>query len=244
LAEKDSIVLADFTNTTGDPVFDGTLRQGLFAQLQQSPFLRIISGDLIVQTLHLMEKPPDAQLTHDVARQICQRVGATVTVEGSIATLGNQYVLGLRAVNCGTGETFAQEQVAADGKEKVLVALGDAVFRLRSRLGESRASLKKYDVPLEHATTSSLKALQAYSRGMRAAWNYDVSAAVSFFECAVDLDPNFASAYSALAATQFGLSEASEQVAENAKLIGRLSAFFAFSCSAPAASDRPASDKK
>ena len=166
LTGKDSIMLADFTNTTVDPVFDGTLRQGLFAQLEQSPFLRINSGDQIAQTLLLMEKPPEARLTHDVARQICQRVGATVTIEGSIATLGNQYVLGLNAVNCSTGETFAQEQVTANGKEKVLDVLGDAASRLRSKLGESRASLETYDVPLVRATTSSLEALQAFSRAV------------------------------------------------------------------------------
>ncbi len=146
LTEKDSIILADFTNTTGDPVFDGTLRQGLSAQLEQSPFLRIISGDLIAQTLRLMEKPPDTRLTQDVARQVCQRVNATVTIEGSIATLGNQYVLGLNAVNCSTGETFAREQVTAEGKEKVLDVLGDAASRLRSKLGESHASLETHNV--------------------------------------------------------------------------------------------------
>jgi serine/threonine protein kinase/tetratricopeptide (TPR) repeat protein len=217
LTEKDSIILADFTNTTGDPVFDGTLRQGLFAQLQQSPFLRIISGDLIAQTLRLMEKPPDAQLTHDVARQICQRVGATVTVEGSIASLGSRYVLGLRAVNCGTGETFSQEQATADRKENVIEALGDAAFRLRSKLGESRASLKKYDVPLEQVTTSSLEALKAFSRGYQAVWNYDIPTAISFFEHAVALDPNFALAHSMLALTQFELSQGNDQVIENAR---------------------------
>ncbi len=216
LTEKDSIILADFTNTTGDPVFDGTLRQGLLAHLQQSPFLRIISGDMIAQTLRLMEKPPDARLTHDVARQICLRVNATASIEGSIASLGNQYVIGLSAVNCGTGETFAQEQLTADGKEKVLDALGNAASRLRSKLGESRASLQKYDIPLAQATTPSLDALQAFSRGQQAIWRKDVSAA-SFFERAVSLDPNFALAYALLAATQFDLSQGNDQVMQNAK---------------------------
>jgi len=196
VTEKDSIILADFTNTTGDPVFDGTLRQGLSAQLEQSPFLRIVSGDLIAQTLRLMEKPPDARLTHDVAREICQRVSATVTIEGSIATLGNQYVLGLSALQCSTGETFAQEQIRADGKEKVLDALGDAASRLRSKLGEARASLETHDVPLAQATTSSLEALQAFSRSQQA-WvlEFNSEKAKTFSEQAVSLDPSFAYAY-------------------------------------------------
>jgi tetratricopeptide (TPR) repeat protein len=217
LTAKDSIILADFTNTTGDPVFDGTLRQGLFAQLEQSPFLRIISGDLIAQTLRLMEKPPDARLTHDVAREICQRVSATVTIEGSIATLGNQYVLGLNAVNCGTGEMFAQEQVTADGKEKVLGALGDAASRLRSKLGESRASLETHDVPLAQATTSSLEALQAFSRGYQAVKNYDYVSAAPLFQRAVSLDPNLAYAYDLLAMTQFNLGQPSGKAVENSR---------------------------
>ena len=200
LTEKDAIILADFTNTTNDPVFDGTLRQGLFAQLEQSPFLRIISGDLISQTLRLMQKPADTHLTHVVAREICQRVGATVTIEGSISTLGNQYVLGLNAVNCATGETFAQEQVMAEGKEKVLTALGDAASSLRTKLGESRASLNTHNVPLVQATTSSLEALQAFSRADKAFYDYDWELGKSMAERAVSLDPNFARAWAYLGA--------------------------------------------
>ena len=216
LTEKDAIIIADFTNTTGDPVFDDALRQGLSMHLEQTPFLRIISGDVIVQTLQLMEKPPNTPLTPDVARKICQRVNdATVTIEGSIAVLGNQYILGLNAVNCITGETFAQEQVTADGKEKVLEELDKAASQLRSKLGESRSSLKKYDVPLVQGTTFSLEALQAFSRAGEAFYQYDYAAALSFLERAVDLDPNFAWAYSLMAVIQLQSGD-DERAVENA----------------------------
>ncbi len=203
LTDKDSVVVADFTNTTGDPVFDGTLRQGLSAQLEQSPFLRLVSGDQIAAILHLMEKPPDTRLTHEVGREVCQRANATATVEGSIAALGSQYVLGLDAINCRTGETLAQEQVTADGKEKVLDALGRAASRLRSKVGESAASLQAHDVPLDQYTTSSLEALQAYSQGTQAFWNYNMPGALASFQRAVALDPNFATAYSLLGVVQW-----------------------------------------
>ena len=212
LTEKDSVVVADFTNTTGDPVFDGTLRQGLSTQLEQTPYLRLISGDQIAETLRFMEKPPDTRLTQDVAREVCERVNATTEIEGSIAALGNQYVIGLTAVNCKTGEALAGEQVIADGKEKVIAALGNAASELRSKLGESRASLEAHDVPLQQATTSSLEALQAEARGSQAFLNFDMPAAASFLERAVSLDPNFAIAYSLLAVTQSG-----EQRVESSK---------------------------
>jgi eukaryotic-like serine/threonine-protein kinase len=215
MTEKDSIVIADFTNTTGDPVFDGALRQGLSAQLEQTPFLRLISGDQIAGTLRLMEKPPDTRLTQDVAREVCQRANATTVMEGSIAALGNQYVLGLNAVNCQTGEALAEEQVTADSKEKVLAALGNAASELRSKLGESSASLQAHDVPLEQATTSSLEALQAFSRGDQAFWNFDMAAAASFYERAVNLDPDFALAYSVLGVTQGIESGPSDQSVES-----------------------------
>ena len=198
LTEKDSIVLADFTNMTGDQVFDGALRQGLSIQLEQTPFLRVISGDQVTRALEMMEKPLDARLTPALAREVCQRTNATVEVEGSIAALGSQYVLGLNAVNCTTGETMAREQVTAESKEKVLSALSDAASKLRSKLGESRLSLKTYDVPLEQATTPSLEALQAYSRGMQASWKGDLPSAISSLQRTVDLDPNFAMAYGML----------------------------------------------
>ncbi len=199
LTEKDSIVIADFTNTTGDPVFDGALRQGLAAQLQQTPFLSIVSEDQIAETLRLMEKPANTRLTPDVAGEVCLRANATTAVEGSIAALGNQYVLGLDAVNCHTGGSLAQEQVTADGKEKVLSALSVAASKLRSKLGESAASLQAYDAPLDKVTTPSLPALQAWSFANQAILNGDSESAISSLQRAVTLDPNFAVAYSALA---------------------------------------------
>ncbi len=198
LTEKDSIVLADFTNTTGDPVFDGALRDGLSVQLGQTPFLQFVADDQVRQTLRLMEKPPDARLTPEVAREICQRVNATTEIEGSIAALGNQYVLGLRAIKCTTGETLAGEQVTAEGKEKVLTALTKAASELRSTLGESPASVERFDAPLDQVTTPSLEALQAWSLGNQARWNGDVPSAISFLQRAVSIDPNFATAYSLL----------------------------------------------
>jgi serine/threonine protein kinase/Flp pilus assembly protein TadD len=195
LTEKDAVVIADFTNTTGDPVFDSTLRQGLSVQLQQTPFLRLVSADQIAQTLRLMEKSPDTRLTHDVAREVCERANATTTVEGSIAALGNQYVLGLDAVNCRTGETMASEQVTAEAKEKLLAALGNAASRLRSKLGESHASLEAHDAPLDQFTTSSLEALQALALGSQAFNRGDMPTAASHLKRAVALDPNFATAH-------------------------------------------------
>ncbi len=198
ITDKDSIVVADFTNTTGDPVFDGALRQGLFVQLQQTPFLAVVSGDQITRTMKMMEQPPDAQLTPKLAREVCERMNATMEIEGSIAALGNQYVLGLNGVNCTTGESLAQAQVTADGKERVLPALSQAAAALRSTLGESRSSLRAYDVPLTQATTSSLEALQAYNLGGQAFWQADFPAAASSYQHAVDLDPNFAAAHANL----------------------------------------------
>ncbi|MGO9591677.1 MAG: protein kinase domain-containing protein [Candidatus Acidiferrales bacterium] len=208
MTSKDSIVIADFANTTGDPVFDGTLRQGLSAQLSQTPFLNIVSNDQTMRTLRLMEKPPDSHLTPDVAREVCQRANATTDIEGSIAALGTQYVIGLNAVNCQTGVPLVQEQVTADGKEKVLAALGDAAFQLRAKLGESHTSMMAYNAPLDQATTSSLEALQAYSLGSQAAMRADFSAAIPFFQRAVDLDPNFAMGYLGLGVEQADLDDA------------------------------------
>ena len=143
LTAKDTIVLADFANTTGDPVFDGTLRQGLSAQLEQSPFLSLISDQRIAQTLTLMNQPAQTKLTPELTREVCQRTGSAASVEGSISSLGSQYVLGLKAVNCATGDVISQEQVTANGKEDVLKALGGAATRLRAKLGESLASVQK-----------------------------------------------------------------------------------------------------
>ena len=196
LTDKDTIVLADFTNTTGDPVFDDTLRQGLAAQLQQSPFLSLVSDSRIAQILTLMSQPKGARLTPELARAIGQRSGSAATIEGSISALGNQYVLGLKAVNCRNGDLLAQEQVAADGKEQVLRALGEAANTLRRKIGESLASVQKYDALPEDVTTPSLEALQAYALGNKATdVDNDYLAAIPFFQHAVELDPNFAMAY-------------------------------------------------
>jgi len=234
LGDQSSIVIADFTNTTNDPVFDGTLRQGLSTQLEQTPFMHLVSGDQIAGTLRLMEKPPDTKLTPSVAREVCQRANATTTIDGSIAALGSQYVIGLEAINCRTGETLAQEQVTADGKEKVLDALVRASSALRSKLGESRASLQTHDVPLDQATTSSLEALQAFSRGDQAFWNFDWPTAASYYERAVNIDPNFGLAYSLLgvAQNQLGKSEQAEESSKKAyELRDRTSEFENFAIS-------------
>jgi tetratricopeptide (TPR) repeat protein len=228
LTEKDTIVLADFTNTTGDPVFDGTLRQGLSVQLEQTPFLKLVPGDQVAQTLKMMERPPDAPLTPAVAREVCQRMNATMEIDGTIASLGNQYVLGLNALNCVTGETLAGEQVTAAGKENVLSALSSAASELRSKLGESQASLATYDVPLTQATTSSLEALQAYSQASQAFWAGDWQSAISSLDRATQIDPNFATAYSLLGAmqSQFGdTGQGEKNVTKAYQLLDRTNAY-------------------
>src|SRR6478672_6690840 len=200
LTDKDTIVLADFTNTTGDPVFDGTLRQGLASQLEQTPFLTLVSDSIIAQTLTQMSKPRDTRLTPALAREVGQRHGAAATIEGSISALGTQYVVSLKAVNCRDGNLLAQEQETATGKENVLSALGRAATKMRKRLGESLASVQKYDALPEDTTTPSLEALQAYAMGSKATdVDNDYLAAIPFFQRAVALDPNFAMAYMALA---------------------------------------------
>jgi eukaryotic-like serine/threonine-protein kinase len=208
LTDKDTIVLADFTNTTGDPVFDGTLRQGLSVQLEQSPFLSIISDRRIQQTLQMMDQKPDAKLTPEIARQLCQRTQSAAFLTGSIASLGSQYVLGLQAVNCLTGDSLAQEQAIAGSKELVLKALSDAAVKLRGKLGESLSTVQKFDTPIEQATTPSLEALQAYSLGRNTmVGKNDSAAAVPLLQRAVRLDPNFAIAYAALGTCYSNLAE-------------------------------------
>ena len=167
LTDQDTIVLADFTNTTGDPVFDDTLRQGLAVQLQQSPFLSLISDERIRRTLLLMNQPADARLTPEIAQGVCVRTGSAAVLEGSIAALGSQYVLGLRATNCTSGDILAEEQAQAARKEDVLSTLSQMATRFRTRVGESLATIERYSTPLE-ATTPSLEALQAYSAGFKA----------------------------------------------------------------------------
>jgi serine/threonine protein kinase len=208
LTEKDTIVLADLTNTTGDPVFDGALRQGLSSQLEQSPFLNLLSDDRIAQTISLMAQRKDARLTHELAREVCQRTASAATIEGSISSLGSQYVLGLKAVNCRSGDLLAQEQITASGKEQVLKSLGDAAAKMREKLGESLASVQKYDAPPDLVTTPSLEALQAYSLGYQTmSTKGDFVAAIPFFQHAIQLDPNFAMAYARLSTNYSNLSE-------------------------------------
>ncbi|HEV3481292.1 MAG TPA: winged helix-turn-helix domain-containing protein [Candidatus Acidoferrales bacterium] len=208
LTESDSIVLADFANTTGDPVFDGTLRQGLAVQLEQSPFLSIISDSRIQQTLRLMDKPPDTRVTPEIAQDLCQRAGGKAYLSGSIANLSSQFVLGLNAVNCGTGDSLAEEQEQATGKDQVLAALDTAAAKLRAKLGESLTTLQTFDTPIEQATTPSLEALQAYTLGRRALLGKaDYTAAVPLFQRAVRLDPNFAMSYASLGMSYFNLGE-------------------------------------
>jgi tetratricopeptide (TPR) repeat protein len=199
LTDKDTIVLADFTNSTGDPLFDGTLRQGLTVQLEQSPFLSLVPEDRVQRTLRMMSQPPDARLTPKLAREVCQRTASAAVLEGSIATLGNQYVLGLRAENCRTGKVLDDEMVQAAKKEDVLNALSQMASKFRTRVGESLATVQQHDVPLEEATTSSLEALQAYSMGWKTNVSGGVEAGLPFMKRAVEIDPKFAMGYAALA---------------------------------------------
>jgi serine/threonine protein kinase/tetratricopeptide (TPR) repeat protein len=208
LTEKDTIVLADFTNTTGDPVFDGALRQGLSSQLEQSPFLNLLSDERIAETLVLMAQPKEAHLTHELAREVCQRTASAATIEGSISSLGTQYVVGLKAVNCHNGDRLAEEQVTAGGKEQVLKSLGDAATQMRGKLGESLATLQKFDAPPDSVTTSSLEALQAYSIGYQTmSVKGDFANAIPFFQRATHLDPNFAMAYARLGTNYSNMNE-------------------------------------
>jgi len=198
LTDRDTIVLADVSNTTGDSVFDGTLRQGLAVQLEQSPFLSLISEERTQQVLRLMGKPADARLTPQIAREICQRTASAAVLDGSIASLGSQYVLGLRAEDCRTGDVLAEEQVQAARKEDVLNALGQIASKFRTRVGESLTTVKKHDTPLAEATTPSLEALRAYSEGWKVLSSTGSADAVPFFEHAIEIDPKFAMAYAAL----------------------------------------------
>src|SRR5215831_11453276 len=207
LHDADTIVLADFANSTGDPVFDDTLKTGLSVALNQSPFLNIISDHKVVATLKLMMRAPDTKLTPDVASDLCQRASSKAYIAGSIVSLGTQYVLALKAVNCQSGDLLAQEQATAATKEKVLNALGKAASKLRSELGESLVTVQKFDVPLSEATTSSLEALKAYSLGLRIGHQNGADAALPYQQHAIELDPNFAIGYSAIGAAYSGRNE-------------------------------------
>jgi eukaryotic-like serine/threonine-protein kinase len=197
LTEKDTIVIADFDNKTGDPVFDDALKQALAVQLRQSPFLNILSDRKVEETLGLMGRPSNERVNRDVARELCVRTGSKAILLGSISNLGGQYVLGIAAVGCSTGDTLAEEQEEAATKQDVLKALGQAAASLRSKLGESLASVQKFDVPVE-ATTTSLEALKAYSMGVTTQRTKGDAAAIPFFKRALELDPNFAVAYAGL----------------------------------------------
>jgi len=207
LTDKDTIVLADFTNTTGDPVFDGTLRQGMMVQLEQSPFLSLISDQQIQKTLALMAQPAVAHLTPELGREVCQRTGSAAVLDGSIASLGTEYVLGLRAVNCRTGESIDAEQVQATRKEDVLNALSQVASRFRTRLGESLATVKEYDTPLVEAATPSLEALKAYSAGLKVHFSSNSADPQPLYKRAIEIDPNFAMAHAMLGHTYGEMGE-------------------------------------
>lgn len=207
VTEKDAIVLADVANSTGDPIFDETLKQALIVQLEQSPFLNIISDRRVAQTLRQMGRSPEQPLTMPIARELCQRVNSRILLAGSIASLGSQYVIGLKATNCTTGDTLAAEQAQASGKEQVLKALDAAASGLRRKLGETLASLNKYDTPLEQATTPSLEALRAYSLGVKELRSKGEGAPIPFLKRAVELDPRFAVAYSRLGNSYYNLGQ-------------------------------------
>jgi DNA-binding winged helix-turn-helix (wHTH) protein/tetratricopeptide (TPR) repeat protein len=207
LTEKDTIVLADFTNTTGDAVFDDTLKTALSVSLRQSPFLNVLPDSEVARTLQQMTRPASTKLTPEITRELCQRAGSKAYIAGSIGNLGSEYVLGLKAVNCQNGDTLAEELVTAASKEKVLDALGKAASKLRPELGESLATVQKFDVQLEQATTSSLEALKAYSLGRKAQNEKGPAAALPHFQRAIELDPNFAIAYRVVGSDYRNLGE-------------------------------------
>jgi eukaryotic-like serine/threonine-protein kinase len=195
LTVKDTIVLADFDNKTGDTVFDGTLRQGLSVQLEQSPFLSLISEERLQQTLEMMGQKPDAKLTPEIARELCQRTASAAVLDGSIAQIGTQYLLTLKAVNCANGESLASTEAQASDKNHVLDALGKSASEIRSKLGESLSTVQKFDTPLQQATTPSLEALKALSSGNKVLYATGEAAAIPFYKHAIELDQNFALAY-------------------------------------------------
>jgi eukaryotic-like serine/threonine-protein kinase len=217
LRDRDWIVLAGFENRSGEPVFDFTLRQGLAAQLSQSPFLNIVPDERVRETLRLMGRAPDDRLGHETALEVCRRQGVKAMLEGSIARLDRTYVMALDATNCQTGEAIAREQASVEGKERVLGTLGQMASRLRRTLGESLASIERFDVPIENITTPSLEALHAFTFGQRARARGSEIESIPFFQRAVELDPKFASAYTMLSTVYSNLGEA-----EPAKQYARL----------------------
>jgi tetratricopeptide (TPR) repeat protein/predicted Ser/Thr protein kinase len=221
LTDKDTIVLADFANSTGDAIFDDTLKTALQISLRQSPFLKVLSDSDTANTLQLMTRPVGTKVTPEVARELCLRAGSKAYIAGSIGDEGNEYVLGLKAVNCQNGETLAQEQVMTTSKEKVLDTLGEAATKLRGELGESLATVKKFDLPLSHVTTSSLEALKAMSMAHQMLFEKGPAAAIPFFQHAIELDPNFASAYRDLGKmyTNFGQRERARELFTKAYML-------------------------
>jgi eukaryotic-like serine/threonine-protein kinase len=207
LTDKDTIVLADFTNTTTDPVFDDTLRQGLAAELEQSPFLSLVPDERIQATLGLMKQPPGAKLTPDIAKGVCERIGSAAVLEGSIAPLGSRYVLGLRAERCRGGEVLDEEQAQDSTKEDVLNVLGPIASKFRAKVGESLASVKEHETPLPEVTTPSIEALEAYSKARKLAYSTGYIDAVPEAKRAVMLDGEFARAYSFLGDMYSGIGE-------------------------------------
>jgi eukaryotic-like serine/threonine-protein kinase len=207
LTDKDTIVLADLANNTGDPVFDETLKTGLSVSLLQSPFLNVLSDREVAKTLQQMTRAADTKLTPEVTRELCLRAGSKAYIAESISRLGSEYVLGLKAMNCQTEETLAEEQVTAASREKVLDALGGAASKLRGKLGESLATLQKFDVPLEQATTSSLEALKAYTLGRKTEQESGPAASLPHYQRAIELDPDFAMAYRASGNQYAGLGQ-------------------------------------
>jgi DNA-binding winged helix-turn-helix (wHTH) protein/predicted Zn-dependent protease len=222
LTEKDTIVLGDFANSTGDAVFDGALREGLSVQLEQSPFLSLVSEEGIHQTLRMMERPENTRLTPEITREICQRTSSTAALDGSIALIGTRYNLILKAVRCADGDVLASTEAQANDKSHVLDALGRVASQMRSKLGESLSSLQKYNTSLEQATTPSLEALQAYSLGFRASGAGDISAQ-AFFNRATQIDPNFAMAYLGMAGATDEFSSAVENSRKAFSLRARVS---------------------
>jgi DNA-binding winged helix-turn-helix (wHTH) protein/tetratricopeptide (TPR) repeat protein len=209
LTERDTTVLGDFANSTGDAVFDGTLREGLSVELEQSPFLSLLSEEGIHRTLRMMGQPVNARLTPEIAREVCQRTGSAAALEGAIALIGTRYNLILKAVNCANGDLLASTEAQASDKSHVLDALGKAASELRRKLGESLSTLQRYNTPLEQATTPSLEALQAYSLGYKTFGEGDDASALTFFQRATQLDPNFAMAYWAMGLSYANLGETS-----------------------------------
>jgi eukaryotic-like serine/threonine-protein kinase len=216
LTERDTVILADFENRTGDSVFDDTLKQALAVDLEQSPFLNLLSDRKIGSTLQMMGRSLDQHLSRDTAQEVCQRAGGKAVLAGSIANLGNEYLVGLNAVNCQTGEELVREQVRVNGKENVLKGLDTAASDLRTKLGESLSSVQKFDKPLEQVSTSSLEALQFYTTAVRTGRQKGSTEAIPFFKHAIELDPKFALAYMDLGIQYANMGEP-DLAAENAR---------------------------